>query len=121
MVARGSNLAGRFALAKALVRVRTCCAGAHAARARAQEGEVVILPAFGASLEEMQLLDKRGVTVVDTTCPWVSKARGGARSRRERGEGGPEACSLAQLKLSTRESWECACVHIFGYAHLYAR
>jgi len=38
-----------------------------------KEGEVVILPAFGASLEEMQLLDKRGVTVVDTTCPWVSK------------------------------------------------
>jgi len=34
---------------------------------------VVILPAFGASLEEMQMLDKRGVTVVDTTCPWVSK------------------------------------------------
>merc|ERR1719310_2741746 len=37
------------------------------------EGDVVILPAFGASLEEMQYLDKRGVTVVDTTCPWVSK------------------------------------------------
>jgi 4-hydroxy-3-methylbut-2-enyl diphosphate reductase len=38
-----------------------------------EEGDVVILPAFGASLEEMQLLDKRDVTVVDTTCPWVSK------------------------------------------------
>jgi len=38
-----------------------------------QDGEVVILPAFGASLEEMQLLDAKGVTVVDTTCPWVSK------------------------------------------------
>ncbi|KAL3915385.1 MAG: hypothetical protein SGPRY_007241 [Prymnesium sp.] len=38
------------------------------------EGDVVILPAFGASLEEMQLLDKKGVTTVDTTCPWVSKA-----------------------------------------------
>ena len=37
------------------------------------EGDVVILPAFGASLEEMQLLDSRDVTVVDTTCPWVSK------------------------------------------------
>lgn len=37
------------------------------------EGDVVILPAFGATLEEMQLLDDRQVTTVDTTCPWVSK------------------------------------------------
>ena len=33
----------------------------------------MILPAFGASLEEMELLDSKGVTTVDTTCPWVSK------------------------------------------------
>jgi len=38
-----------------------------------EEGDVVILPAFGASLEEMEYLDARDVTVVDTTCPWVSK------------------------------------------------
>jgi 4-hydroxy-3-methylbut-2-enyl diphosphate reductase len=36
-------------------------------------GEVVILPAFGASVQEMQLLRDRGCTIVDTTCPWVSK------------------------------------------------
>lgn len=33
----------------------------------------MILPAFGASVQEMQLLDERGVQIVDTTCPWVSK------------------------------------------------
>lgn len=37
------------------------------------EGDVVILPAFGASFEEMELFDKKNVEVVDTTCPWVSK------------------------------------------------
>lgn len=37
------------------------------------EGEVVILPAFGASVQEMKLLHDKGCTIVDTTCPWVSK------------------------------------------------
>lgn len=41
-----------------------------------QEGDVVILPAFGATLEELQILHERGCQIVDTTCPWVSKVWG---------------------------------------------
>ena len=38
-----------------------------------QKGDVVILPAFGASIDEMALINEIGASIVDTTCAWVSK------------------------------------------------
>ncbi|NJK59557.1 MAG: 4-hydroxy-3-methylbut-2-enyl diphosphate reductase [Oscillatoriales cyanobacterium SM2_1_8] len=38
-----------------------------------QPGEVVILPAFGATVSETEYLHQLGCTIVDTTCPWVAK------------------------------------------------
>ena len=47
-------------------------------------GDVVILPAFGASVQEMQLLNERGCTIVDTTCPWVAKVWNSVEKHKKR-------------------------------------
>lgn len=49
------------------------------------EGDVVILPAFGATIDEMALLQARKVQIVDTTCPWVSKVWNSVEKSKEKG------------------------------------
>ncbi|MGK7925016.1 MAG: 4-hydroxy-3-methylbut-2-enyl diphosphate reductase [Spirulina sp.] len=49
-----------------------------------ETGDVVILPAFGASVQEMKLLNDRGCTIVDTTCPWVSKVWNSVEKHKKR-------------------------------------
>jgi len=50
-----------------------------------QEGDVVMLPAFGATLDEMKELDAKNVKVVDTTCPWVAKVWNTVHTHQVRG------------------------------------
>lgn len=51
-----------------------------------KEGDVVILPAFGATIQEMQMLDEKKVQIVDTTCPWVSKVWNAVDSHTKAGQ-----------------------------------
>jgi (E)-4-hydroxy-3-methyl-but-2-enyl pyrophosphate reductase (IPP and DMAPP forming) len=46
--------------------------------------DVVILPAFGASVQEMQLLNEKGCKIMDTTCPWVSKVWNSVEKHKKR-------------------------------------
>lgn len=50
-----------------------------------KEGDVVMLPAFGASLDEMKELDEKNVKIVDTTCPWVAKVWNTVHTHQVRG------------------------------------
>lgn len=50
-----------------------------------EEGDVVMLPAFGATLDEMKELDSKNVKVVDTTCPWVAKVWNTVHTHQVRG------------------------------------
>jgi 4-hydroxy-3-methylbut-2-enyl diphosphate reductase len=44
-----------------------------AADGELRSDDVVVIPAFSATVEDMQHLQQLGCTVVDTTCPWVIK------------------------------------------------
>lgn len=51
-----------------------------------KEGDVVVLPAFGATIQEMQFLDDKKAKIIDTTCPWVSKVWNAVDSHQKNGQ-----------------------------------
>jgi 4-hydroxy-3-methylbut-2-enyl diphosphate reductase len=48
-------------------------------------GDVVLLPAFGASVDEMALLQEKRAKIVDTTCPWVARVWGAVETAKRKG------------------------------------
>eukprot|EP00746_Dinoflagellata_sp_MGD_P000473 gnl/MRDRNA2_/MRDRNA2_100840_c0_seq1.p1 gnl/MRDRNA2_/MRDRNA2_100840_c0~~gnl/MRDRNA2_/MRDRNA2_100840_c0_seq1.p1 ORF type:complete len:739 (+),score=133.39 gnl/MRDRNA2_/MRDRNA2_100840_c0_seq1:333-2219(+) len=50
-----------------------------------QKGDVVVLPAFGASIDEMAYLKNKDVFIVDTTCPWVVKVWNSVEKTKDKG------------------------------------
>eukprot|EP00927_Polykrikos_kofoidii_P042547 TRINITY_DN36550_c0_g1_i1.p1 TRINITY_DN36550_c0_g1~~TRINITY_DN36550_c0_g1_i1.p1 ORF type:complete len:605 (+),score=114.13 TRINITY_DN36550_c0_g1_i1:59-1816(+) len=50
-----------------------------------QEGDVCVLPAFGASIDEMLYLKKKNVQIVDASCPWVTKVWNTVEKTKEKG------------------------------------
>lgn len=50
-----------------------------------KEGDVVVLPAFGASIDEMAFLKNQKALIVDTTCPWVSKVWNAVEKSKDKG------------------------------------
>mmetsp|Transcript_109780 Transcript_109780/g.218025 ORF Transcript_109780/g.218025 Transcript_109780/m.218025 type:complete len:579 (+) Transcript_109780:72-1808(+) len=50
-----------------------------------KSGDVVVLPAFGASVDEMAFLQEKKAKIVDTTCPWVARVWGAVETAKRKG------------------------------------